>query len=176
VIRKVATVGLLSRGIPLRPSLRRARPVDYGFARRLCFTTMHDLVEQAVGWDEYWMDMNFARQFVLSEVRIITLNDRDIGWIQTQADHGVAIIQHFYIVPEQQGRGIGGTILKQLLAQARRQGKAVTLSVMKRNRARRFYEKHGFRLTHEGTHEIYMRFEPKHSLRGIGPSMGVRRG
>jgi GNAT superfamily N-acetyltransferase len=171
-----AAMRLLSRGKHAKPSLRRARPADYGFARQLCFATMHDLVDQAAGWDEYRMEMNFARQFDLSEVRIVTLNGRDIGWIQTRAGSETTVLLQFYIVPEAQGRGFGSAILKQLLAEAKKQAKGVTLSLMKRNRAIGFYRRHGFRVTHEGPYEIYMRFEPKHSLRGIGPSMGMRRG
>ena len=82
----------------------------------------------------------------------------------------------FFIAPECQSRGIGGGVLKQLLAESGKRGLPVTLSVMKCNRALAFYRRHGFRVTHEGPYEIYMRFEPKHSLRGIGPSMGMRRG
>ncbi len=171
-----AAMRLLSRRKPTKPSLRRARPADYGFARQLCFATMHDLADHAAGWDEYRMEMNFARQFDLSEIRIIALNGRDIGWIQTQAGNEATVLFQFYIVPELRGRGFGSTILKQVLAEAKKRAKGITLSIAKRNRAIGFYRHHGFRVSHEGPYEICMRFEPKHSLRGIGPSMGMRRG
>jgi ribosomal protein S18 acetylase RimI-like enzyme len=52
----------------------------------------------------------------------------------------------------------------------------VSLSVMKGNTALGFYRRHGFRLTHEDRFKLYLLYEPKHPLRGIGPSMGMRRG
>ena len=161
---------------PMKISLREARAIDYGFARQLCFATTREPVERAFGWDEYSQDAIFARQFVPSEVRIVTLEGKDIGWIQTQIDDRTVNLCQFYIAPEIQRRGIGGVVLKQLLAEARKRGKDVTLSVMKGNRALGFYRRHGFRVTHEDRYKFHLRFEPKQSLRGIGPSMGMRRG
>lgn len=174
--RAIAVVTLLARNKTARPSLRRARADDYGFCRQLAFAAMRDLVERAVGWSEYRMDMHFARQWNLGEVNILTLKDRDIGWMQRRPDREATILLNLFLLPAYRGRGIGSAILLQLLVQTKKQGKAVTLSVMKRNRALGFYRRHGFAIADEGAHEFTLRFEPKRSLRGIGPSMGMRRG
>ncbi|HEY8015127.1 MAG TPA: GNAT family N-acetyltransferase, partial [Dongiaceae bacterium] len=99
----------------MKIALREARPVDYGFARQLYRATMHDMTEEAFGWDEYRQDMSFARQFILKEVRVITLDGKDIGWIQTRAEGAVLNLFQFYVAPEWQGRGIGGFVLKRLM-------------------------------------------------------------
>jgi len=138
-------------------ALRRAQPVDCGFARQIYAMAMRDLVEQAFGWNEYRQDLSFARQYVQSEVRIITLNGRDIGWLQTRVVGPTLHLFQFYIAPAWQNRGLGRLILKRLLAQADRQGRDVALSVMKENRARQLYERHGFRITHEDRYKVYMR-------------------
>jgi GNAT superfamily N-acetyltransferase len=156
--------------------LREARPVDYGFARQLFRATMRDMLDEAIGWDEYRQDMNFARKFVLSEVRIITLKGKDVGWIQTRIDGAVMNLLHFYVVPESQNDGIGSVVLKRLIGEAKRRGRVIALSVMKRSPAIRLYQRHGFRATHADAYEIHMRQEIKLSLRGMGPSMGMRRG
>jgi len=59
-----------------------------------------------------------------------------------------------------QRHGIGTQVLQILLAQARSQSKAITLAVVKINPALHFYEKHGFRITHEDEHKFYMRADP----------------
>ena len=174
--KAIASAGRSFRARPAKIALRVARPVDYGFARQLCFTTMHELVEQVFGWDEYSQDAIFARQFVLSEVRIVTLEGKDIGWIQTQSNDRTINLGQLYIAPGSQCRGVGSAVLQQLLAESGKRGKDVTLSVMKGNPALGFYRRHGFRVTHDDRYKFYLRFEPKHPLRGIGPSMGMRRG
>ena len=160
----------------MKIALRQARPVDYGFARQLYRATMHDRIDEGFGWDEYRQDMSFAQQFVLGEVRIIALKGKDVGWIQTRVEGLVLNLFQFYVVPEWQGRGIGSFVLKRLTAEAKRRGSVIALSVMKGSPAIRLYQRHGFRPTHADAYKIYMRREIKLPLRGMGPSMGMRRG
>lgn len=160
----------------MKIALREARPVDYGFARQLYRATMHDRTDEAFGWDEYRQDMSFARQFILKEVRIITLAGKDVGWMQTRAEGAVQNLFQFYVAPEYQGRGIGSYVLKRLMGEAKRRGQVIVLSVMKGSPAVRLYQRHGFRPTHADAYKIYMRQESKLPRRGIGPSMGLRRG
>src|SRR4029077_5884858 len=107
-------------------ALRAARPIDYGFARQLAFAAMRKLVEHGLGSDEYSQDAAFARKFALSEVRIVTLAGKDIGRIQIQTDDRRLNLCQFCTAPECQGR-IGGAVLKQLLADSAKRGRAVTL-------------------------------------------------
>ena len=88
----------------MKIALREARPVDYGFARQLYRVTMHDRTEEAFSWDEYRQDMSFARQFILREVRIITLAGKDVGCIQTRIEGPVMNLFQFYLAPEWQER------------------------------------------------------------------------
>ncbi len=55
------------------------------------------------------------------------------------------------------GKAIGSVILKSLLSEAEVQNKAITLGVVKFNPAVRFYERHGFHVTHEDEYKLYMR-------------------
>jgi len=160
----------------MKTALREARPVDYGFARQLFDATMRDRLAAIIGWDEYRQDMNFARKFILREVRIVTLAGRDVGWIQTRIEDEVMNLLQFYILPEWQNHGLGTLVLKRLLAEAKRRGKVMALSVLKGSPAIQLYLRHGFRPTHADAYEIYMRQALKLPRRGIGPSMGLRRG
>ena len=58
-----------------------------------------------------------------------------------------------------QNRGLGAQVLARLLRQTDAQGVPTTLSVVKSNPARRLYERHGFRRTHEDERKYYMRRE-----------------
>ena len=136
--------------------LRRACDDDVAFARSAYFETMRELIERLFGWDKSREEKNFARFFKLDEVRIITVDGQDVGWIQEQIfDRGINL-GSFYVVPSMQGRGIGTEVLRMLLERAASESKAITLAVMKINPSRHFYEKRGFRATHEDEYKVYM--------------------
>ena len=118
---------------------------------------MRWIIERLFGWEPAREDKNFAQFFRLDEVRIITADEQDVGWIQEQVDDTTINLGSFYVMPMMQRRGIGTQVLQMLLARARNQSKAITLAVVKINPALRFYEKHGFRITHEDQHKFYLR-------------------
>jgi len=142
-------------------ALRAACDDDVAFARNLYFDTMRATIDRLFGWEQTREEKNFARFFKLNEVRIITADEQAVGWIQEQVGETSINLGSFYVVPRMQGRGIGTRVLQILLERAASQSKAMTLAVVKTNPARSFYEKHGFRTTHEDKHKFYMRAEPK---------------
>jgi ribosomal protein S18 acetylase RimI-like enzyme len=141
-------------------ALRAACSQDSVFARDLYFETMRGFIDRLFGWDQAREERNFAGFFKVDEVRIITADDQDVGWIQEQVENRTINLGSFYVMPAMQGRGIGTKVLDILLARAAYQSKAMTLSVVKINPARHFYEKRGFRVTHEDQHKFYMRADP----------------
>ena len=140
-------------------ALRTACSEDMVFARNLYFETMRGMIERLFGWDQTREDRNFAAFFKLDEVRIITVDGQDVGWIQEQVEERTVNLGSFYVAPAMQGRGIGTKVLEMLLRRAADQSKAMTLAVVKTNPARHFYEKRGFRITHEDQHKFYMKAE-----------------
>ena len=54
-------------------------------------------------------------------------------------------IEQFQVTPAHQGRGLGTTVLRALIADARRSGALLRLSVLKQNPAARLYARLGFR-------------------------------
>lgn len=141
-------------------ALRAACDDDVAFARNLYFETMRGIIERLFGWDQNREEMNFARFFKLHEVRIITADGQDVGWIQEQISTESTNLGSFYVAPTMQGRGIGTRVLRMLLEEAAKESKVMTLAVVKINAARQFYEKRGFRTTHEDEHKIYMTTSP----------------
>lgn len=118
-------------------------------------------IERLVGWDEEREVKNFAQFFKLDEVRIITADGEDVGWIQEQIEDATINLDSFYVTPVMQRQGVGTQVLQILLGHASKQAKAITLGVVKINPAVRFYEKHGFQITHEDEHKFYMRADPR---------------
>jgi GNAT superfamily N-acetyltransferase len=138
-------------------SLRAAQPDDFLFARQMYYETMRWISERLFGWDQAREDEKFAQQFKLDEVEIVVVDGRDAGWLQTQNDQRAITLGQLYVTPALQRRGIGTEVLGRVLERARRERKAVILSVAKINPARRLYERHGFHTTHEDRYKVYMR-------------------
>jgi GNAT superfamily N-acetyltransferase len=147
--------------MPVNIKLRVACDADFAFARSVYFETMRWIIERLFGWDEAREDKNFAQFFKLDEVKIITADDQDVGWIQEQIEDTTINLGSFYVTPVMQRRGVGTQVLQILLAHARNQAKAITLAVVKINPAVHFYEKCGFQITHEDEHKFYMRADPR---------------
>lgn len=144
----------------MKIALRTACTEDFVFARSLYFETMRGMIEGLFGWDQAREEGNFAGFFKVEEARIIIADGHDVGWIQEQVEDRTINLGSFYVMPAMQGRGIGTKVLNILLARAADQSKAMTLAVVKINPARYFYEKRGFRITHEDQHKFYMRADP----------------
>jgi len=141
-------------------ALRPALPQDRAFARALYFETMRWIIERLFGWNEAREERNFASFYEAGDVQIITAGGADVGWMQELADEATIFLGSLYVKPQMQCRGIGSEILRRLLDRAKREGKSVTLAVVKINPAVQFYERHGFRRTHEDQYKLYLRADP----------------
>jgi ribosomal protein S18 acetylase RimI-like enzyme len=124
--------------------LQQAKAEHYDFALHLYLLTMRPYVQELTVWDEQKQRANFAAQWKREEVRIISVDGKDAGWLQV-ADLPTEIrLQKFFVSPEYQRSGIGSDILSNLLATWRPTGKRIVLRVLKNNPARRLYERFGF--------------------------------
>lgn len=147
----------------MKIALRTACSEDFIFARNLYFETMRGIIERLFGWDQTREERNFAGFFKVEEASIIIADGQEVGWIQEQVEDRTINLGSFYVMPAMQKRGIGTKVLDILLTHAAAQSKAMTLAVVKINPVRHFYEKRGFRITHEDQHKFYMRADPGES-------------
>jgi ribosomal protein S18 acetylase RimI-like enzyme len=140
-------------------ALRRAQAVDLPFCRRVQHETMRWIVEKLFGWDEAQQVEKFAKQWNVDEVRIITVATEDAGWLQTATVEDAVFLKQIYLDRPFQRQGFGTRVMQIVIEEAQQQSKAITLSVVKINPARRLYERLGFRTTGEDEYKFYMRRE-----------------
>jgi len=152
----MSTQALLSTFTPLI-ALRPAQTADLAFCRRITHETMRPLVEQLFGWDEDHQVEKFARQWNADEARIITVEDADAGWLQTAPVEDAVFLKQIYLDRPFQRQGTGARVMQIVIDEAQRDGKAITLGVVKINPARHLYERLGFRTTGEDEYKFYMR-------------------
>ncbi|MFF2479427.1 GNAT family N-acetyltransferase [Paenibacillus sp. NPDC058071] len=66
------------------------------------------------------------------------------------------LLEHFYIHPDYQGKGVGSQVLEYVFKQDDVVGKRVTLNVLQGSPAQRLYERYGFKVDREDPVDIYM--------------------
>jgi GNAT superfamily N-acetyltransferase len=102
----------------------------------------------------------FAREFRPGATRLVHVDGAFAGCVTVYEDGDAWVLEHFYLRPELQGRGLGGRILESLLDEADAAGAAVRLSVLIESDANRFYPRYGFVETHREPFDIFYRREP----------------
>jgi len=141
--------------------LRRASESDEGFLYSLHCVTMRDAIEKTWGWDEAWQRSDFEKRLRKQLVSIIEVDGRDAGGLWLESSPDVIYVADLQVVPELQGRGIGTSVLQGLIAEGSTRGIPVELAVLQVNpRARRLYERLGFKVTDEGNPFVRMQRHP----------------
>jgi GNAT superfamily N-acetyltransferase len=144
---------------PMKITLRNAVAQDFEYCKCLYFAGMKNIIEE-LGLDMTAQTATFREQWAVEQVRIISADDSDVGWLQSDVrDEGLFVAQLFVDGPFQR-QGIGTQVVKQLIGEAAGLDRAVNLEVVKINPALRLYQRLGFRITHHDDRKFYMTRDP----------------
>ena len=69
-------------------------------------------------------------------------------------------LDHLYIHPLHQGRGLGSAVLSIVIDMAAELGYPLLVGALKESRSNEFYQKRGFRFSHDGEWDNYYRCGP----------------
>jgi len=146
-------------------SLRPTTGDDAAFALHVTEACMRVYAEQAFGsWDAGRAMAGFNIAFD----QIIQLAGRDIGLLGVDRRSDFWFIDKLYLLPDCQSQGVGGYLLRRLIEDARSARVRLVLTVLEVNPARRFYERHGFVLTHTISPRHYMEWRGAPSQDTVG--------
>jgi ribosomal protein S18 acetylase RimI-like enzyme len=130
------------RGVGLRP----AATDDSDFCFALHRAAMGGYVAAVWGWDDAVQAGFHKRVFDPARTRIITVDGRDAGVLIVEERPDEFYLGRIELHPDFQGRGVGGGLIRLLLAEAEAGGRPVTLDVLAVNeRAHALYRRLGFR-------------------------------
>jgi ribosomal protein S18 acetylase RimI-like enzyme len=136
-------------------SFRPATADDYQYCAGLYFEDAARYIRDPAALAA--LRAGFPPRWHADDVRIVSRDGVDIGWLQGAVRDGTFFIIQFFIETALRDRGIGAAVLTRVIHEAAREGRDVTLGVVKVNRALRLYERLGFRITHEDERKYYMR-------------------
>lgn len=143
-----------------RYTLRQATEVDRGFLWSLQATAMRPHIETIWGWDEAQQRAMFVERWDPAPRQIIVVDGRDVGVVEIQRRADELYIDTLQIAVDAQNRGIGGAVLRDLIAEAHARGQPATLQTFISNPARRLYERLGFVAVGQNATHVQMRCDP----------------
>jgi GNAT superfamily N-acetyltransferase len=143
----------------MRITLRNAVTQDFEYCRRLYFAGMKTIIED-LALDVAAQTASFPGQWVQEQVRIISADGADVGWLQSNVREGGLFVAQLFVDGPFQKQGIGTEVMKQLIGETSALNQAVSLAVVKINPALRLYERLGFRITHQDDRKFYMTRNP----------------
>ncbi|MEQ8398341.1 GNAT family N-acetyltransferase [Thalassobaculum sp.] len=97
----------------------------------------------------------FRDSYDPTHLRLVLVDGRFAGCVALKPADGGLVLEHFYLDDAVQGRGVGGTVLRMLIAEADAAALPIRLGVLKGSPAARFYRRHGFVWTHDEPFDDY---------------------
>jgi ribosomal protein S18 acetylase RimI-like enzyme len=143
----------------MRYELRPVTADDLAFLWGLKIKTLKDYIDQTFGWDD-----NVAMWYLeegLPGTEIVLIDQQPVGQLKVVEEDDELYLSEIGLMPQFQGCGIGGGIIRDIQDNARSLGKTVRLQVMKVNPAKRLYERLGFEQYDESETHYKMRWMPK---------------
>lgn len=138
--------------------LRSAVAADVEAIADLRATVMRADLERLGRYDEHRVRQRLRDSFSTRHTSVIMI-DRELGGCVTVRPcpaEGGRLLEHFYLAPRHQGRGLGSAVLRGVLGRADTQGVTVRLNVLRGSAARRLYERHGFVVESEDPVDVFM--------------------
>lgn len=133
--------------------LRPATSADVESIAELRAVVMRPDLERLGRYDEVRVRQRFRDGFDPAHTWVVEVELRFAGSVAVRRERDARWVEHFYLDPSVQGRGVGSEILASLLS---RIDGPVRLNVLQGSPAIRLYERHGFVVESEDPIDIVM--------------------
>lgn len=130
---------------------------------------MQPSLEAAGRFDPDRARMRMRQSFSPTHMRWILRDGMPVGFFACRPEGDDLSLDHLYVLPEHQGRGIGAEVLRRLFAEADAAGRVIKVGALRGSASNRFYRRHGFVPTGESEWDIYYVREPHSPAGAAGP-------
>ncbi|WP_127939400.1 GNAT family N-acetyltransferase [Nonomuraea polychroma] len=150
---------------------RPASAADVEAVAELRAVVMRPDLERLGRYDEQRVRQRLRDGFTPAHTWMIEVGGAIAGCVALRPAKDTYWLEHFYLDPELQGKGIGSAVLRTLLERCDREDAVVRLNVLQGSPARRLYERHGFTIEAEDQVDVFMVREPLSAWRSSGGSI-----
>jgi GNAT superfamily N-acetyltransferase len=137
-------------------ALRPAGAGDVEAIAELRATVMRADLERLGRFDPHRVRQRLRDSFSAEHTSVIVAGGGFAGCVTVRPGEDGWWLEHFYLAPELQGRGLGSAVLEAVLARGDADGVAVRLNVLRGSAARRLYERHGFTVESQDPIDVFM--------------------
>ncbi|WP_415817732.1 GNAT family N-acetyltransferase [Bordetella tumbae] len=116
---------------------------------------MRESLERIGRFDPQRARERFLASFDPYLCRFIVADGVRAGFILIRPREDHWLLDHFYILPNHQGKGIGAAVLRDVFKGADAHHMEIRLGALRGSGSNRFYQRHGFVPTSEGEWDIY---------------------
>lgn len=145
-----------------RFSLEPVAETDFEAMVALRVEALRESLERLGRFDPQRARERLRAGFRPEHMRHIVYDDERVGFVTLRPErHGgtpALRLDHLYVLPEYQSRGIGAWVMAWIKHEARELGQDVTLAALKGSDANRFYLRHGFTVVREDEFDIEYRW------------------
>jgi GNAT superfamily N-acetyltransferase len=136
-------------------SLVPARSEDLEELVSLRIEAMRASLERIGRFDARRARERFVSTFVPELTRHVLVDGERVGFVMVQPTADGLSLEHLYVLPEFQGRGIGSAILSVIFQEADSRALPLRVGALRGSDSNRFYLRHGFLPVEEGEWDIY---------------------
>jgi GNAT superfamily N-acetyltransferase len=131
----------------------------------LRIAAMRDSLERVGRFDPVRARERLRKSFYPEDTDFIRLDGENIGFYTFRRVEDGFFLDHLYVLPACQSRGIGTLVIQRLLLRSDALHLPVRLGALRDSASNRFYQRHGFRSTGEDEWDIYYHRSPTQPLK-----------
>ena len=145
------------------PEFEPAFPEHVEELVRIRIAAMRDSLTKVGRFDPDRARERFVSGFNPQYTRFINVSGLRVGFVVVKPEASGLKLDHLYIEPEYQGRGIGSKVLQKIFATADQLGLTISVTALRDSESNSFYQKHGFVFQDETERDInYIRMACTH--------------
>jgi GNAT superfamily N-acetyltransferase len=125
-------------------SLEPASDDDASALADLRVLAMRESLERVGRFDAARARQRLLAEYSAPHTRHICRDGRRVGFVVVRPQADGLLLDHLYVTPDEQGRGIGAAVLEKIFAEADASGGSLRVGALKGSDSNRFYSSRGF--------------------------------